>query len=80
VGSNGSDFDKRMLSIMEVVNFDDKQAAVASRIYKNLKMRNQLVEFRDIFIASCAIEKHFVLATLNKKHFEMVDEVSLYLS
>ncbi len=60
---------------------DDKTAELSAHIYKNLKGKNQLLEFRDIFIAATAIHQNLTLATLNKKHFEQIENLKLlYLS
>ncbi len=66
-----------VLSYHKVLEFDTKQAKVASNIFQSLKAKNKLIEFRDIFIASCAIASNIPLATLNKKHFKRIDNLIL---
>ena len=39
---------------IESVYFDDDIADVAASIFRDLKQRNQLIEYRDIFIAATA--------------------------
>jgi predicted nucleic acid-binding protein len=64
-------------SMLEIIPFDALQAKKASEIFQTLKKENKLIEFRDIFIASCAISKKIPLATLNKKHFERIKDIQL---
>ena len=64
-----------ILSFLEIIPFDISQAKYASDIFQTLKKENKLIEFRDIFIASCAISKKLPLVTLNKKHFERIDGI-----
>ena len=67
-----------VLSHLTILPFDSKQAKIASSIFQKLKAKNKLIEFRDIFIASSAIEKQIPLATLNKKHFKRIDDLILF--
>ncbi len=62
---------------LEIVPFDILQAKQASIIFQTLKKSNKLIEFRDIFIASCAISQNIPLATLNRDHFERIDNIKL---
>jgi len=62
---------------IEVIAFDKIQAYKASKIFQDFKKSNTLVEFRDILISSCAISQNIYLATLNKKHFERIKDLSL---
>ena len=42
-----------------------------------LKAKNRLIEFRDIFIAATAHQHNLPIATLNGKHFECVAQITL---
>ena len=66
-----------VLSHLEVLDFNTTQAKIASNIFRSLKTKNKLIEFRDIFIASCAITANMPLATLNTKHFQRIDGLIL---
>ncbi len=61
-----------------VIEFDAKIAVLSSRIFKELRAKNRLIEFRDIFIAATAIQHDFYLATLNKKHFLRIENINLF--
>ena len=62
---------------IEIIDFDINTAKIASEIYRNLRLKNKLIEFRDILISSTAIQHSLPIATLNIKHFERID--NLYL-
>ena len=51
------------------------KSAVA--IYHQSKRNRNTVEFKDLIIASTAIQYGYQLATLNKKHFEHIQDLSL---
>lgn len=60
-----------------ILSFNSNVAAVASDIAKELKTKNRIIEFRDIFIAATAIANDIPLSTLNVKHFERIDDLKL---
>lgn len=57
--------------------FNDAVAGNAATIFRELKAKNKLVEFRDIFIAATAYEHDLPVATLNTKHFENITQITL---
>ena len=67
----------KVISFLEILSFDTPQAKLASKIFKILKEKNKLIEFRDIFIASCAIGENIPLVTLNDKHFKRIEDLVL---
>jgi predicted nucleic acid-binding protein len=76
-GSKNGEFDTVLFKNIAVIDFDKEQAYIASQTFKNLKQRNLLIEFRDILISSSAIALDIPLATLNKKHFERIEDLTL---
>jgi len=62
---------------IDVLNFDTDCAEFAGQIFRDLRSRNALIEFRDIFIAATAIHHQFEVATFNVDHFERVNNISL---
>jgi len=62
---------------IEILPFDSKASIIASSIYKNLKSKNQVIEFRDIFIAATAIAHDLPAVTLNVSHFERIENLKL---
>ncbi|MFC3415163.1 type II toxin-antitoxin system VapC family toxin [Algoriphagus hitonicola] len=62
---------------VEVLSFDQKAGLIASKIYKQLKKENKLIAIADILIAAVALANELDIATLNRKHFERIDGLSL---
>jgi tRNA(fMet)-specific endonuclease VapC len=64
-------------SSVPVLSFDSPCADVAANIYKELKSKNLTVDTDDILIAATAIKNNLRLATINRKHFNRIDELNL---
>ncbi|MBI2673072.1 type II toxin-antitoxin system VapC family toxin [Candidatus Woesearchaeota archaeon] len=62
---------------VKVLNFDELSSRKASSIYKDLKKKGKIVDFRDVFIASICLVNNCKLATLNGKHFENIEGLNL---
>ncbi len=62
---------------IESLPFDDLVAENAATFFRELKAKNKLIEFRDIFIAATAYEHNLSIATLNRKHFENLEHITL---
>jgi predicted nucleic acid-binding protein len=71
-------FTEELLVKLPVLPFDSACAKVATEIYFDLKAKNQLIALPDIFIAATAIAHDLQLLTLNRKHFERVENLKLY--
>lgn len=56
-----------------VLPFTYPASLKAAEIFFQLKTKNQLIEFRDIFIAATYITHNLPIVTLNKKHFERIE-------
>ena len=69
-----------ILNHLTIVEFDKETSLKSAEIFINLKKRNNLIEFRDIFIASTAIMLKIPLSTLNIKHFNRIEELDLLVS
>jgi predicted nucleic acid-binding protein len=69
---------KDLLPATKVLPFTNLEATMASNIYQALKKTNQIIEFRDIFIAATCITNSLSLVTLNKKHFERIANLKLF--
>ncbi|WP_295650917.1 type II toxin-antitoxin system VapC family toxin [uncultured Mucilaginibacter sp.] len=68
---------KLVLSDIDVLPFDKQTAIKAAEIFRDLKKGNQLIEFRDIFIAAICITNSLPIVTLNKKHFSRIEGLSI---
>lgn len=80
MGAKTKDHKKDIAILVEEVNvlpFDETIAQKAAEIYLQLRSTNQLIDFRDIFIAATAVVHKLPLATLNIKHFSRIDGLVL---
>lgn len=57
---------------LPVLPFNEDAASQAAEIYHNLRQKNKIIEFRDIFIAATCIVNNLPVKTLNKNHFDRV--------
>lgn len=60
-----------------VVPLDEAATDTAVSINAQLKRKRKQIAMADLFIAVTAIINNFPLTTLNKKHFDRVDELRL---
>jgi predicted nucleic acid-binding protein len=81
IGSTPSNhqFTEELLTRLPALPFDSACVKSASQIYRDLKMKNQLISLPDIFIAATAITYDLQLSTLNRKHFERVETLKLHI-
>jgi len=68
---------KYFFSKINLLSFDSNAARKASSIYQDLKSRNMLIEFRDIFIAATAMANNLSISTLNKEHFSRIEGLKI---
>jgi predicted nucleic acid-binding protein len=59
-----------------VLSFNSDVANKAAEIYHQLRQKNKMIEFRDIFIAATCMVNDFPVKTLNKKHYERIKGLS----
>jgi predicted nucleic acid-binding protein len=65
------------LSNIPVIDFDSTSARIASEVIRFLNQRGTPIDYRDLFIASCCLNRDCSLLTLNKKHFQRVPNLKL---
>jgi len=70
-------FWKNILQQVSVITFDAIAAQSAVTINNMLKRKRKQIDMADLFIAATAISNELPLATLNQKHFERIDGLSL---
>ena len=58
-----------------VLPFDDATILTARGIHRQLKQESKLIPLGDILIAATAIANDLPLATLNRNHFERIQEL-----
>jgi tRNA(fMet)-specific endonuclease VapC len=74
---NQEQFWKNIFSDIIHIPYNVSLNNTAVAIYQQSKRKRATVEFRDLIIASTAIQFGYQLATLNKKHFEHIQDLSL---
>lgn len=74
---NQIDFWKNALKEIMILPLDEKCVDTAVRVNATLKRKRKQIDLPDLLIASTAISNKVSLATLNKKHFDRIDELSI---
>lgn len=80
MGAATKDKEQDVLTINEnltVLPFTNAIAIKAAELYHKLRLSNQMIEFRDIFIAATCLVHELPIITLNKKHFERIDGLKM---
>ncbi len=70
-------FWRTLLNTIGVVFFDSKAVEIAVKVNTALKRKRKQIAIADLFIAATAISNDLPLSTLNKKHFERIDNLKL---
>ncbi len=65
------------LKNIKVLAFDQSSVMQALIINRSLKVKRKQIALADLFIAATAIAHDLPCATLNKKHFERIDELQI---
>ncbi|HKL32525.1 MAG TPA: type II toxin-antitoxin system VapC family toxin [Tangfeifania sp.] len=60
-----------------VLPFDRKVAEKSGEIYHQLRKENNMIEFRDIFIAATCLVYQMPVKTLNQKHFKRIANLEI---
>jgi len=66
-----------VLKQLEVIPLDEACVDVAVSLNAALKQKRKQLDIADLFIAATAILHGLSMATLNKKHFERVDDLQI---
>jgi predicted nucleic acid-binding protein len=69
------DFWNNFLDKTEVLPFDKHVVKAAVYLNRELKKKRKLIDNADLFIAATAFAHNIPIATLNKKHFERIDQL-----
>jgi len=67
-----------VMSGLVILPFDQNAAIESAKIFHELKKKNKLIEFRDIFIAAICIVNNSEILSLNKKHFQRIGDLKIY--
>ncbi len=68
---------QNMVRMMEVLPFDSRASQIAVEIDRALKRKRKQIAIADLFIAATVIRHETALVTLNRKHFERIDDLIL---
>lgn len=71
------EFWETVLQKVTIIPFDEDCVDTAIRLSTLLKKSNKQIDIADLFIASTALSNNLSIATLNKKHFERIDELEV---
>lgn len=66
-----------LLQKIKVLSFDKDVVKMAVSINNRLKQKRKQIDLADLFIAATALANNLAFATLNKKHFERIDELKI---
>lgn len=72
-----ADFWNTFFKTLLIFPFNISTSEHAITTYNELKKTNKIIAVPDLFIAATAIEQKLPLATLNKKHFQRVKNLTL---
>lgn len=72
---NQIEFWDSIIASIAIVPFDEFCVDTAVNINAILKKKRKQIDIADLFIAATAIAHNLSIATLNKKHFERIDEL-----
>ncbi len=66
-----------LFSEFEILKFDSETVQAAIKIKLDLKRKRKSIETADLFIAATAVVNELAFDTLNRKHFEYIDQLQL---
>jgi tRNA(fMet)-specific endonuclease VapC len=70
-------FWNELLKKVQVIPFDQAAVKTAVEINRRLKYKRKQIDLADLFIAAIAVSHNLPLATLNKKHFDRIEELEI---
>jgi len=68
-----------ILKAVNVLPFDEASVNKAVDINASLKQKRKQIDLADLFIAATAVNHNLLFATLNKKHFDRVEGLKIFL-
>lgn len=68
-------FWNKIFQTITVLPFDDLVSEKAVEINQKFKKKRKQIDIADLFIAATATANELTIATLNKAHFERIDEL-----
>jgi predicted nucleic acid-binding protein len=71
------EFWNSIFATISVIPFDESCVDVAVQINSTLKRKRKQIDLADLFIAATASTHNLPMATLNKKHFDRIDGLTI---
>ena len=71
------DFWNNILEAIEVIAFDEASVDTAVNINASLKRKRKQIDLADLFIAATALTHGLSIATINGKHFDRIDNLTI---
>ena len=71
------DFWDSILETITIFPFNENCVDTAIQLQHSLKRKRKQLDIADLFIVSTAVTNNLPIATLNKKHFDRVDNLTL---
>jgi predicted nucleic acid-binding protein len=68
---------QNLLEKIQVLPFDQSVVKTAVDINNSLKRKRKQIDIADLFIAATAVANNLPFATLNRKHFDRVDQLQI---
>lgn len=68
---------RKLTNGVEIIPISHEIAEESAKIFQELKTKNQVIEFRDIFIAATAKILECPIKTLNVKHFIRINNLKI---
>lgn len=66
-----------VLQAITVIPFDEAAVNTAVDINTRLKQKRKQIDLADLFIAATAVSHKLSFTTLNRKHFDRIDELTI---
>ena len=71
------EFWDKVLQAISILPFDEDCVGAAVNINTDLKRKRKLIDVADLFIAATAIANNLSFVTLNRKHFDRIDNLNI---
>ena len=71
------DFWNSILQLISIIPFDEASVNTVVKINALLKKKRKQIDLADLFIAATAVSNDMPLATLNKKHFDRINALTI---
>lgn len=70
-------FWNQIFETIQILPFDELDVNIAVEINAVLKRKRKQIHIADLFIAATAVNHKISISTLNKKHFERIDNLTI---